>query len=35
MARQTSNKIFMEIQSGVIVWLGVPLLMCATDELKM
>ena len=39
MARWISNKIFMEIQSGVIVWLGAPLLVLggglrSTDEFK-
>ena len=39
MARQTSNKIFMEIRSLVIVWLGAPLLVLAgglssTDEFQ-
>ena len=39
MTRYISNKIFMEIQSGVIVWLGVPLLvlgrgLCSMDEFK-
>ena len=39
MARWISNKTFMEIRSGVIVWLGVPLLVLggglhSTDEFK-
>ena len=39
MTRWISNKIFMEIRSGVIVWLGVPLLVLSgglrsTDEFK-
>ena len=39
MARWISNKIVMEIRSGVIVWLGVPLLVLGVglrcmDELK-
>ena len=39
MARWISNKIFMEIQSGVVVWLGAPLLvlgggLCSKDEFK-
>ena len=39
MARQISNQIFMEIRSGVIVWLGAPLLVVggglrSTDEFK-
>ena len=39
MARWISNKIFMKILSGVIVWLGAPLLVLggglrSTDELK-
>ena len=39
MARQISNKIFREIRSGVIIWLGAPLLelgggLRSTDELK-
>ena len=39
MARWVSNKIFMEIQSEVIIWLGAPLLvlgggLCSTDESK-
>ena len=39
MARWISNKIFMEIRSGVIVWLGAPLLVLggglrSTDEFK-
>ena len=39
MTRWISNKIFMEIRPGVIVWLGVPLLVMggglhSTDEFK-
>ena len=39
MARWISNKIFTDIQSGVIVWLGAPLLvlgggLLSTDEFK-
>ena len=39
MARWVSKKIFMEIRSGVIVWLDAPLLvlgrgLCSTDEFK-
>ena len=39
MARWVSDKIFMEIQSGVIVWLGAPLLVLgrglrSKDEFK-
>ena len=39
MARQISNKIFMEIPSGVIFWLGAPLLVLggslrSTNEFK-
>ena len=39
MSRWISNKIFMEIRSGVIVWLGAPLLVLggglhSTDEYK-
>ena len=39
MARWISNKIFMEIRSGVIVWLGAPLLVLgrglhSTDKFK-
>ena len=39
MARQTFNISFMEIRSGVIVWLGAPLLVLggrlrSTDEFK-
>ena len=39
MARWTANKIFMEIRSGVIVWLGAPLLVLggglrSTDQFK-
>ena len=39
MARWTSNKIFVEIQAGVIVWLGAPLLvlgggLCSMDDFK-
>ena len=39
MARQISNKIFMEKRSGVIVWLGAPLLVLggglrSTDEFR-
>ena len=31
MARWISNKIFMEIRPGVIVWLGAPLLVLGRD----
>ena len=39
MARSISHKIFIEIRSGVIVWLGAPLLVLdeglrPTDEFK-
>ena len=39
MARWISHKIFMELRSGVIVWLGAPLLVLggglhSTDEFK-
>ena len=39
MARWISHEIFIEIRSGVIVWLGVPLLVLggglrSTDEFK-
>ena len=39
MARWISNKIFKEIRSGVIIWLGAPLLVLGrglhyTDEFK-
>ena len=39
MARRISNKFFMEIRSGVIVWLSVPLLvlgggLSSMDEFK-
>ena len=39
MARWISNKIFKEIRSEVIVWLGEPLLvlgggLCSTDKFK-
>ena len=35
MARWISNKIFVEIRSGVIVWLGAPLLVLGGGLLSM